>query len=303
MGKIRVKTFGSPEQEEQENKKNKEKRQAKKKLPAGRKAVKAPGLKGGADERSEGARLLDRRGQRIVAVGPSQEEFEKIAEQTQEENKTSEEKPSSAKTPKGKKEKFVKVKVRSKKYQASAQVLDKTKVYSMAEALELLAKFQKAKFDETVELHLNTTRTGIFGSLTLPHGIGKITKVAIATDELIEEIEKGKIDFDILLAKPDIMPKLARVAKILGPKGLMPNPKNGTVTQNPQEAIKKYEAGQISFKTEAKAPLIHLSVGKFSFGNKKLADNINSILKAVKPENIQKAVLKTTMSPAVKLKL
>ncbi len=281
MGKIRIKTIGVQDKEEQEKKKAKEKREIKK-------TVKAPGLKGG---------------ERVVAVGPSQEELEKIVEQAQEEKKTSEEKPYSAKASKSKKEKFAKAKVRSKKYQTSAQIFDKTKAYSIAEALEVLAKFQKAKFDETVELHLNTVRTGIFASLTLPHGTGKATKVVIADDKLIAEIETGKLDFDILLAKPDMMPKLAKVAKILGPKGLMPNPKNGTITQNPQDLIKKYEAGQISIKTEAKAPLIHLSVGKFSFGDKKLADNISTILKAVKQENIQKIALKSTMSPAIKIKL
>src|SRR3989338_6848785 len=283
MGKIRVKTFGSPEQEEQEKKKTKEKREAKK-------TVKAPGLKGG---------------QRVVEVGPSEEELEKLSTSkklsvSETAMKTSDEKPA---TTKKKKKKFVKVKARSKKYRASAQVLDKSKVYPISEALEFLAKFQKAKFDETVELHLNTTRTGILGSLILPHGTGKTTKVAIADDQLIAEIETGKIDFDILFAKPEMMPKLARVAKILGPRGLMPNPKNGTITQNPHDLRKKYERGQVSFKTEAKSPLIHLSVGKFSFGDKKLSDNINAILESVKPENIQKAVLKSTMSPAIKLKL
>ncbi len=279
MGKIRVKTFGSPEQEEQEKKKSKEKRRAKK-------AVKAPGLKGG---------------QRVVAVGPSEEELKAIDSQTPQTEAKSE---SDAKETKSKKkEKFAKVKARSKRYQASAQVLDKTKVYPMSEALELLAKFQKAKFDETVELHLNTIKTGISGNFTLPHGTGKKTRVAVADDKIISEIEKGEIDFDILLAQPTMMTKLARVAKILGPKGLMPNPKNGTITQNPQELIKKYEAGQVSFKTEVKSPLIHLTVGKFSFGDKKLADNINAILQAVKPENIQKIVLKSTMSPAIKVRI
>ncbi len=278
MGKIRVKTFGSPEQEEEEKKKTKEKREAKK-------AVKAPGLKGG---------------ERVVAVGPTQEELEKSAET----KKKEEDKLSFAKDSKIKKEKFAKkIKERSKRYQTSVQVLDRSKAYLITEALELLAKFQKTKFDETIELHLNTIKTGISGSLTLPHGTGKKTKVVIANDELIAEIETGKVDFDILLAKPDMMPKLARVARILGPKGLMPNPKNGTITQNPQDLIKKYEAGQVSFKTEVKAPLMHLTVGKFSFGDKKLKENINAIIGAVKPENIQKVVLKSTMSPGIKVKI
>ena len=293
MGKIRVKTFGSPEQEEQEKKKAKEKKEAKK-------MSKAPGLKGG---------------ERVVSVGPSEEELEKSLETSEnQEEETKKEEPSSAEVPtddksmagksKIKKEKFQKAKKqRSKRYQTSVQVVGKTKVYPVVEALELLAKFQKAKFDETVELHLNTVRTGISGNLTLPHGTGKKTRVAIADEKLIEEIEKGKVDFDILLAEPSMMPQLARVARVLGPKGLMPNPKNGTITQNPQDLVKKYEAGQISFKTEAKAPLIHLTVGKFSFGDKKLKDNIEAIVGAVKPENIQKIFLKSTMSPPIKVKI
>ncbi len=221
MGKIRVKTFGSPEEEEQEKKKAKQKKEAKK-------TVKVPGLKGG---------------ERVVAVGPSEEEIEKSLETSKnQEEKIPEEKPSSAKASKGKKEKFarldsarqVKVKARSKRYQTNAQVLDKAKVYPISEALELLAKFQKAKFDETVELHLNTTVTGISASLTLSHGTGKKTRIAIADDKVIEEIETGKIDFDILLAQPAMMPKLAKVAKILGPRGLMPNPKTELTIQNRQ---------------------------------------------------------------------
>ncbi len=300
MGKIRVKTFGSPEQEEQEKKKSKEKREARLQRAEHRdggqakKAVKAPGLKGG---------------QRVMAVGPSEEELKAIDSQTPATEAKSE--SDTKETKLKKKEKFArldserqaKVKARSKRYQTTVQMLDKSKTYSISDALDLLGKFQKAKFDETVELHLNTIKTGILGNFTLPHGTGKKTRVAIADEKLIAEIETGKLDFDILLAKPDMMPKLARVAKILGPKGLMPNPKNGTITQNPEALIKKYEAGQVSFKTEAKSPLIHLTVGKFSFGDKKLKDNINVILEAVKPENIQKIVLKSTMSPAIKIKL
>jgi len=279
MGKVRVKTIGIEEIEKKEKEKSRLVREDKR-------TVKAPGLKGG---------------QRVVAVGPSEEELKAIDSQTPQTEAKSESDAKEAKSKK--KEKFAKVKARSKRYQAIVQMIDKSKTYSINEALELLSKFQKAKFDETVELHLNTVKTGISANLTLPHGTGKKTRVAVADDKIISEIEKGEINFDILLAQPTIMSKLARVAKILGPKGLMPNPKNGTITQNPKDLIKKYEEGQVSFKTEAKSPLIHLTVGKFSFGDKKLSDNINAILEAVKPENIQKAVLKSTMSPAIKLKL
>src|SRR3989344_3895804 len=278
MGKVRVKTFGSPEEEEQQKRQAKQKKEAKK-------MAKAPGLKGG---------------ERVVAVGPTEEEIKQAVE----------EKPEELKETKVKKEKFVKRKIRSRRYQESIIELDKSKTYPLGEALEILSKFQKAKFDETVELHLNTTRGGISGNMTLPHGTGKITRVAVADDPsassgqakletLIKKIESGNVDFDILVAHPSAMSQLAKVAKVLGPRGLMPNPKNGTITQNPQEVVKKFEGGQISFKTEAKAPLIHMTVGKFSFGEKKLTDNIKTAVGAIKAENIQAITLKSSMSPGI----
>jgi large subunit ribosomal protein L1 len=100
-----------------------------------------------------------------------------------------------------------------------------------------------------------------------------------------------------------MMPKLARIAKILGPRGLMPNPKNGTITDNPQDLVKKYEGGQISFKTESKAPILHLTVGKMSFGKEKLIENANALFNAIKKQNIASITLKSTMSPGVKIKI
>lgn len=200
---------------------------------------------------------------------------------------------------------------RSQKYQAAVKMIDKTKTYSLSDALTLLEKIKRSKFDETVELHINTTEAGLTGAMTLPHGTGKKTRVVIANpsassgqvDALIKKIESGIIDFDILIATPSAMPKLARVAKILGPRGLMPNPKNGTITQNPDEVAKKYESGQVRFKTEAKTPIIHLSVGKLSFGDKKLAENIKEVFKTVTQGKIKNATLKSTMSPGIKIAL
>ena len=100
-----------------------------------------------------------------------------------------------------------------------------------------------------------------------------------------------------------MMAKLAKVAKVLGPKGLMPNPKNGTITEKPEEVAKKYEGGQVNFKTEAKSPLMHLTVGKMSFGKEKLTQNIESLISAVKKANIRNATLKSTMSPGIKIKI
>jgi len=205
--------------------------------------------------------------------------------------------------PKTEKKKTDNGKSHSKHYQTVAKMVDKKKVYSLSEALELLPKLKLSKFDETVELHLNTAEAGISGILNLPHGTGKKIRIAIADENLIKEIEKGQINFDILIAEPSMMPKLARSARVLGPRGLMPNPKNGTISANPEQTAKKFEAGEIRFKTEAKTPIIHLSVGKLSFGGKKLLENIKTVFAAIPAGKIKSAALKSTMSPGIKINI
>lgn len=270
MGKIRVKTLGDEALEKEQKKEAKKRQEAKK-----TQEVKA-------EEQTP---------------APSIETVEEKAVKTETKEEIKEEKP--------KKKEFVKTtdRTRSKNYQTVAKLVDKSKEYNLTDALSLLEKLKTAKFDETVELHINTTETGINGTLDLPHGTGKKVRVAIADEALISEIEKGKIDFDILLAVPQMMPRLAKVAKVLGPRGLMPNPKNGTITQNPQEVAKKFEGGQVRFKTETKSPIIHLSVGKLSFGEKKLSENINTVLKALPIGKVKNATLKSTMSPGIKIQL
>ncbi len=200
-------------------------------------------------------------------------------------------------------------KVRSTRYSASKKMIDRNKQYNIEEALTLLTQLQKAKFDETVELHINTIEKGVSGNVTLPHGTGKQTKVAIISpnhdpkgaDELLKKIEAGKLDFDILIATPDAMPKLAKVARVLGPRGLMPNPKNGTISAKPEEVAKKYAGGQIAFKTEVKAPIIHVAVGKLSFGTEKLQHNIQALLGSIDKAKMKNAYVKSTMSPSLKI--
>jgi large subunit ribosomal protein L1 len=197
----------------------------------------------------------------------------------------------------------------SKKYTAKAQLVDKNKTYKLSEAVSLLPQLTFTKFDETVELHINTNDKGISGQLSLPHGTGKQTVVAIinptadaqAADDLIKQIESATINFDVLIATPDAMPRLARVARVLGPRGLMPNPKNGTVTPKPDEAAKKFTGGQVNYKTEAKFPILHLVVGKVSFGDAKLEENIKVAIKTVSTKNIRNITLKSTMSPGIKV--
>lgn len=271
MGKIRVKTFGDEEQELKEKEKLEARKQAK------------------IAEKSSSAKATEGQETEIKA----EETIIKAPEEKKEVKKT-------------KKDKFAKTKKQtphSKNYQNLLTLIDRAKTYTLGEALELLEKLQRKSFDETVELHLNTLTAGLSGNITLPHGTGKKTKVAIATDALITEIEKGIINFDILVAEPSMMAKLARVAKVLGPKGLMPNPKNGTITPNPEEVAKKYEGGQVNFKTESKTPVMHLTVGKISFGKEKLTQNIEALISAVKKSNIVNATLKSTMSPGIKIKI
>lgn len=197
---------------------------------------------------------------------------------------------------------------RSNSYKKVAEKVDLNKTYTLKEAVTLLPELKRAKFDETVELHITFVEGSISGSTVLPHGTGKQTRVAIANgadekalDALLKSIESGTIDFDVLIATPDAMPKLARAARILGPKGLMPNPKNGTVTPKAEEAAKKFEGGQINFKTEAKFPLLHVSIGKVSFGDDKIKDNAKAVFNAINAKKIKNATLKSTMSPAIRL--
>lgn len=282
MGKIRIKTLGEEERERKEKQKAKARAEAKK-----------------AQKNAE-----------ETAMKPQQGAESAPKAQEKPAGEHAEVAPSEEKKQPAKKAKFDKKRQKhSAKYTTVAQLVDKNKLYNLDQALELLPKLKRAKFDETVELHINTVDKGISGNMTLPHGTGKQTKVAIANfsenpkqvEDLVKNIEAGKIEFDILIATPETMPKLAKVARVLGPRGLMPNPKNGTVSKNPEEIAKKYQGGQVNFKTEAKFPLLHLSVGKVSFGEKKLADNIKSAVVAVQMKNIKTVSLKSTMSPAVRL--
>ncbi len=192
---------------------------------------------------------------------------------------------------------------RGKKYLAVKKMVDRTKFYPLVEAIQLAKTLKTATFDEAVELHLNVDKVGLKGEVELPHSTGKIVRVKIVDDALISQIEKGVIDFDILVSHPSFMVKLAKYAKILGPKGLMPNPKNGTVSPNPQELVDKFSKGTLRWKTEVKFPLIHQMIGKASFTEKQLMENCRVLLASIGKVHIQKLVVKLTMSPAVKIDL
>ncbi len=204
-----------------------------------------------------------------------------------------------------------------KKYRATAEKLDKNKVYTLEEAIKFLKENKLSKFDESVEVHIKTnidpkkTDQQLRGTTELPHGTGKTKKVVVITsthakdakeagadavvgDEFIEKIKSGqafvgKDAFDILVATPEMMPKLAPVAKILGPKGLMPNPKTETVTTKIKETVAALKRGKVAFKNDNGA-IVHQVVGKLSFEDAKLIENLNaftSSLEKAKPSKFK----------------
>ncbi len=220
----------------------------------------------------------------------------------------------------------------SKRKQALLEKIDKNKNYNVSEAVKTVKDLQSAKFDETVEIALNLNVDPrhadqmIRSSVVLPHGTGKNVKVAvfakgdkideakaagadiIGDDELLAKIQNGEIDFDIVIATPDMMGVLGRVARILGPKGLMPNPKTGTVTQDIATAVKNAKGGQVNFRTDKKGN-IHAGIGKASFDAEKLEENLKAFVAKInklKPASakgryIQNAALSLTMSPSINL--
>ncbi len=192
------------------------------------------------------------------------------------------------------------IKTRGKKWQAAKAKIDKTKLYPLEEAVKLVGETSYSAFDGSVELHLVIRKEGFSQQVELPFSPGAAKKVEVANEKTIKALKEGKIDFDILLATPEMMPKLVPFAKLLGPKGLMPNPKNGTLIKNEKEA-KNFSGNKIVVKSERKAPLIHTTVGKVSQKEKELAANAQAILTAVGPRQIVKGYLKATMGPAVKL--
>lgn len=193
---------------------------------------------------------------------------------------------------------------KGKNYQNAVKQTDKNKKYTLSEAIILIKKIKYTRFDETVEIHINVKDQNIKGEIAFPHaGFGKKRRVAIVDDAVLSAIEKGKIEWDVLIAHPSMMQKLVKYARLLGPKGLMPNPKNATLTDKTDQALKKFSSDVVRYKTEAKFPIIHQSVGKLSFTDAQLKENIEIFLKAVSPNKINSVFLKSTMSPSVKLQI
>ena len=222
---------------------------------------------------------------------------------------------------------------RGKLYQEALKLVDTTKEYEAKEAFELIEKMPKRKFDESVELHVKLgvdskqADQQVRGTVVLPNGTGKTVKVLVfakgdkakeaeaagadfvGAEELVPKIEKENwFDYDVIVATPDMMGVVGRLGKVLGPKGLMPNPKSGTVTMDVTKAVKDIKAGKVEYRLD-KTNIIHLSFGKVSFGTEKLLENYNTIMDAIikakpaaaKGQYIKSVYVTTTMGPGILL--
>jgi large subunit ribosomal protein L1 len=222
---------------------------------------------------------------------------------------------------------------RGKKYLEGAKLIDKNKLYEPADALELVQKAAKAKFDETVEAHIKLgvdsrhADQQVRGAVVLPHGTGKTVKVLVfakgdkakeaeeagadyvGAEELVSKIQNENwFDFDVVVATPDMMGVVGRLGRVLGPKGLMPNPKAGTVSMDVTKAVKDIKAGKIEYRLD-KTNIIHCPIGKVSFGTDKLADNFRTLMDAIvrakpsaaKGQYLKSVVVTSTMGPGIKI--
>ena len=220
---------------------------------------------------------------------------------------------------------------RGKKYQEAAKLVDRAKTYDVKEALEIIEKMPKRKFDETVELHVRLgvdskhADQQVRGTVVLPHGTGKSLKVLVfakgdkakeaeaagadfvGAEELVPKIEKENwFDYDVIVATPDMMGVIGRLGKVLGPKGLMPNPKSGTVTMDVKKAVEEIKSGKVEYRLD-KTNIIHLGFGKVSFGTQKLSENYETIIDAIikakpaaaKGQYIKSIAITTTMGPSM----
>ncbi|MFC1625131.1 hypothetical protein ACFL15_02050 [Patescibacteria group bacterium] len=192
--------------------------------------------------------------------------------------------------------------IRSKKWTEAKAKVDREKEYKLKDAVSLAQKTSYSKFDGTMEMHLVVKKQGLSVTANLPFSAGKTKKIEIASEDTVKKLKAGKMDFDILIATPEMMPKLVPFAKTLGPKGLMPNPKNGTLVTSTKKA-KEFSVNSLNLKTEKDAPLIHTTFGKVSQKQDELINNAQTIIEAINPKQIVKAFIKATMGPSVRLKV
>ncbi len=195
-------------------------------------------------------------------------------------------------------------KVRSKQYKKAKKKIDIEKNYPVEKAVELVKETSLSSFTGNLEAHLVISKQGDMGEVDLPYFKGKEKKIAVMDGDILEKIEQGDIDFDVLLAEPKWMAELGKYGKVLGPQGLMPNPKDGTLVDNPEKLKKKMEKKEtISLKTERKQPVMHLVLGNLDQPTKELVANVKALIEKLGPKKIKKLVLAATMGPGIKVKI
>ena len=239
--------------------------------------------------------------QKELAVEVQDKELEQkaVTKEVVKEKKETTEKVEEQKTTSAKKVK----KSRSKKYLAAKKKIDINSYYTVNQAVKLVKETSLSKFPAKVEAHLVVAETGNLGEINFPHFESTSKKVVILNDTILKEIKDGQLNFDILVATPATMPKLLPLAKVLGPKGLMPNPKNGTLTDKPQDAVKKLAAAKTIIKTEKKAPVVHMVVAKLDQATKEIEANLNELIDTLRSKKIKKISICSTMGPSVKIKI
>ncbi|OGE30419.1 hypothetical protein A2631_01215 [Candidatus Daviesbacteria bacterium RIFCSPHIGHO2_01_FULL_44_29] len=193
-------------------------------------------------------------------------------------------------------------------------MVERVRKYPLTEAIDLAKQTSYTKFPTTLAVHINTSQAGVRGLVTLPFAAGKKLRVLafgkgasesgadlVGTDETVAAIEKSKIDFDVVVATPDWMPRLAKVARVLGPRGLMPNPKSGTITDNLAKAVAELQSGKTEYKTEPNGKVIHLGVGKAEQSTAEIAANIKTLFTTIGKSRVQQLVIAPTMGLGVKI--
>ncbi len=209
-----------------------------------------------------------------------------------------------------------KVKPRGKKYLEVAEKVDRGMKYKALEAVELAQQTSYSKFTGAVEVHINTAAKNIRGLASLPFASGKkLTIVAfgkgaeesgadiVGTDEVLEEVMKSKINFDVMVTSPEWMPKLAKAARVLGPRGLMPSPKNGTISNDLAKTVAEIQSGKVEYKTEPNGQVIHMSVGKVDQSAEEIVNNLKALYNVLGKSRVKKMTVAATMGPGVKVDL
>lgn len=292
-------------------------------------AIEAAGTPAAADEAETKEVKTAKAGKRSEkALKEAEEKTAKVEAQAHREEVKAEE----AAKPRQPQRVTTKLERRAKGYRKSTEAVDKNKVYSLKEALDLATKTSHVKFDATVELHINLgvdprqADQNLRDTIILPAGTGKTVRVAVLADadgvaaakkagadiagseEFLEQLDKGKFDFDVLVSTPAMMAKLGKYARVLGPKGLMPNPKSGTVTTDVAKAVTESKAGKVEYRVDTTG-IVHVGVGKVSFGADKLNTNAKALFASIKhnkPASLKSAYVKaihvaTTMGPSIKV--